>query len=320
MAFFKVMASSIETIIPQVPYRVKPFFIISNISNVSAIDDSARVVLRFIRLRQRSFFFIGRRMDSDLLNKVAICLVEPIKAGNIGSVARAMKNMGLSRLILINPPDLEDPECKKMSAGAYDIVKSSEIKSNLREAVAPFQMAVSTTRRLGKGRAPDFTPRSFAEHLRTQLHETSAVICFGREDSGLTTEEIDLAPLILTIPSHRKYASLNLAQAVMLVCYELFTASIEENHGVSRELCDSDQIERYFEQVQPLLLECGFLDPNNPSWIMRTLRKIIHRAQLEHREIKILRGICSDLEWYLNHVAKEGKRDGIRNVDGRSGT
>jgi len=258
--------------------------------------------------------------EDSLLKKVAICLVEPLKAGNIGSAARAMKNMGLSRLILVNPPALDDPECMRMAAGAYDLIEAASIHTSLREAVAPFQILASTTRRLGRGRPPDFTSRTFAPWVANQLHEAQAVICFGREDKGLTTEEIDLAPLILTIPSDERYASLNVAQSVQVVAYDLYCALKDPRPVPERELCDSDQIERYFDQVQPLLLEIGFLDPNNPAWIMRTLRKMVHRAQLEHREIKILRGICSDLEWYINHVAEVGRRDGKRSVDGGGGT
>ncbi len=267
--------------------------------------------------RQRkitTFAMIGKPW----LDRVAICLVEPIKAGNVGSVARAMKNMGLSRLVLVNPPDLTDMECRMMSMGAMDIVEKAVVASSVADAVAPFHIAVSTTRRLGQERTPDYTPREFARFMAQSPPDAHAIICFGREDKGLSTEEIDKAPIILTIPSDERCPSLNLAQAVMVTAYELFMAAADGAATEAREPASADQHERLFGQVQPLLLECGFLAPDNPEWIMRTLRKIVQRAQLEYRDVKILRGVCSDMEWYLNHVAEKGERDGQRTVD-RSG-
>ena len=256
----------------------------------------------------------------ELFDRIAICLVEPIQAGNIGSVARAMKNMGLRRLILVNPPAIDTPEARMMSAGAQAILKSATIVSSLKEAVAPFSIAVSTTARLGKNRQTTFTPRSFASYLVGQLPKNEAVICFGREDKGLCQRELDLSSRILTIPTDETYSSLNLAQSVMIVAYELWCAAAQPWEPEERELADSGQLERFFGQLQPILLECGFLDPKNPEWIMSSIRKVIHRGELDYREVKILRGICSELEWYLDHVAEGGKRDGIRSVDGCGGS
>ncbi len=256
----------------------------------------------------------------DLLSRIAICLVEPIKGGNVGSVARAMKNTGLSRLILVNPPELDTPECRMMGVGALDLVKNAEIHTSLEEAIAPFHICVSTTRRLSKNRRPDFTPRSFASYIMPKIGDAQAVILFGREDKGLSTKEIDLAPQILTIPSDEAYESLNISQAVMVVAYELFLAAGEMPDYSYKVPASSDQIERFFRQARPLLLECGFLLPENPDWILRALRKMLHRAQLNHREIKILRGICSNMNWYLSHTAETGKRDGEGYVDRSGGT
>ena len=255
----------------------------------------------------------------DLLSKIAICLVEPIKGGNVGSIARAMKNTGLTRLILVNPPELDTPECRMMGVGALDLVKNALVYDSLEEAIAPFNICVSTTRRLSKNRRADFSPRSFASYVLPKLGDAEAVILFGREDKGLSTKEIDLAPLILTIPSDEAYESLNIAQAVMVIAYELFVAAAETPDYSDKQPASSDQIERFFRQARPLLLECGFLLPENPDWILRALRKMLHRAQLDHREIKILRGICSNMNWYLSHVAETGKRDGEGYMDGSGG-
>ncbi|MCB9476386.1 MAG: RNA methyltransferase [Deltaproteobacteria bacterium] len=263
------------------------------------------------------------------LSRVAVCLVEPQGAANIGSVARAMKNMGMTRLLLVNPTDYDVPEARMMATNAHDVLMGAEVHPTMMEAIAPFHVVVSTTRRIGKSRLMDYTPKTLAEHLSERLAEpeTSAVICFGREDHGLSTEEIDLAPIVCKIPTADLHGSLNLSQAVMVIAYELWQSlavpEVEEAGAQKRDdrrPADSDQIERFFDQIQPLLLECGFLDKNNPEWIMRALRKMVHKAELEHREIKILRGVCSDMEWYLNHVAKVGKRDGQRTLDGRGGS
>ncbi len=254
----------------------------------------------------------------DLLSRIAICLVEPIKGGNVGSVARAMKNSGLSRLILVNPPELDTPECRMMGMDALDLVINAEVHTDLKEAIAPFDICVSTTRRLSKNRRPDFSPRSFAAHVLPLLGDSQAVILFGREDKGLSTKEIDLAPLILTIPSDEAYESLNISQAVMVIAHELFVAAVEPPDYTGRQPAASEQIERFFGQARPLLLECGFLLAENPDWILRAFRKMVHKARLDHREIKILRGVCSNMEWYLSHVAKVGERDGEGYMD-RSG-
>ncbi|MBZ0273921.1 RNA methyltransferase [bacterium] len=257
-----------------------------------------------------------------IASRLAVCLVEPIQPGNIGSVARAMKNMGMSRLVLVRPPDLDAPEARMMSVGAIDILRSATIADTVREAVAPFQIVVSTTARVGQKRPADFTPRSFAAHVAPLLSAgEEAVVVFGREDKGLTTREIDLAPRIINIPASPEYPSLNIAQAVLIVGYEVYCALAGEaaERVPERKLVDADQIERLFEQVRPLLLEIGFLDPSNPEFILSALRKIAGRAGLNWREAKILRGICSDMEWYLNHVAEKGERDGSREVDGGRG-
>lgn len=252
--------------------------------------------------------------------RVAVCLVEPLQAGNVGSVARAMKNMGLSRLVLVNPPNLGSEECRKMAVSAYDIVENARVCDNLREALAPFTVCVSTTRRLGVRREMDFTPRTLARHLAENLGEGDAAIVFGRENKGLNQDEIELAPLVMTIPADPAYPSLNVAQAVLIAAYELHLAVAPEPVPRGRDVVDADQIERLFDQALPLLLECGFLAKKEPQHVTISLRKLLARAAPEQRDIKILRGICSDMEWYLNHIAKTGKRDGIRTLDGRGGT
>lgn len=254
------------------------------------------------------------------LERVAICLVEPLQPGNIGSVARAMKNMGLSSLRLVNPPDLNDLDCRKMAVGAWDLVENARVFTSLREAIEPFHVRVSTTRRLGARRTMDFTPRTFGEHLARNLGEDqSAVVVFGREDKGLNTDELELAPMIVTIPSDSEYESLNVAQAVMVVAYELRIAQAGDAKPESRESADSGQIEGFFDQFLPLMTECGFLAKKDPQHVVIAIRKMLHKADPDHREIKILRGMCADMEWYLNHVAKVGKRDGQRTLDGRGG-
>lgn len=233
-------------------------------------------------------------LDTD---KIAIVLVEPQSPGNVGSVCRAMKNMGLSELRLVNPCPVEHPEALKFAVSARDLLEKATVFPSLAEALADRAVSVATTRRHGKYRRDIMTPEETAVRLHGQLGENSAALVFGREDNGLTTDELALCTWQATIPTDAAYGSLNLAQAVLIFCYELFRNSREPGSAAARLLAGSQETETLYQHMERTLLRIGFLNPQNPDHIMRTFRRIFARAELDSREVAILRGMMTQIDW-----------------------
>ena len=241
------------------------------------------------------------------LNNTAIVLVEPQIPENIGAAARAMCNMGLNRLILISPKN-EDPErIKKMATGdSAAVIESMKIYSDFLEATGDFNFLVGTTARLGNNRPFNITPRGLAEKLKEITLNNQVAIIFGREDRGLSNEHLRHCHLNMTIPT-ADFSSMNLAHAVLLVCYELFAASsgdlLEKKHQTPR-LANTFELEGMYGHLERTLIKIGFINPQNPEhWIMN-IRHFLTRFPLRAREVRVVRGICRQIEWYENHLQK----------------
>ena len=239
------------------------------------------------------------------LHNIAIVLVRPQYAGNIGSVSRAMKNMGLARLILVSPKqDHLSEEGRMMATSARDILEGAEIFPNLHEALKGFRWIAGTSGRKGRNRGPFIQPRDICPEILTHAQSVPVAVLFGPEDKGLTNEELAPCHALIAIPTHEGLRSLNLAQAVMVFCYELFVASLglseKEGDPSTRAVKPAEfkKIEGMYAHLEELLSKIGFLDPNNPKRIMHTLRRIFGRAGLADRDVAILRGIFRQLEWY----------------------
>ena len=237
------------------------------------------------------------------LDSVSILLVRPRFYENIGSVARGMKNMGLSRLIVVNGCSPLHPNAYKLASGAEDILERAEEFFTLREAVSEMGCVVGMTSRGGKERAPLLTPETLANKLVPLSLKNSIGVAFGSEKEGLTNEELSLCQLYVRIPATESFPSLNLAQAVMVVCYELFKASVEIPASPV-QLAQTEQMERMFEHMEKTLLDIGFLDRNHPKKMVRVLRRLFGRSQMDEREVQILHGIWSQMDYYL----KTGKK------------
>jgi len=232
------------------------------------------------------------------LDSISILLVRPKFHENIGSVARAMKNMGLSRLIVVNGCSPLHPNAYKLASGAEDILERAEEFFTLREAISEMGCVVGTTSRGGKERHPLLTPETLAKKLIPLSLKNSIGLAFGSEKEGLTSDELFLCHLYVRIPSMESFPSLNLAQAVMVVCYELFQASLEIPKQLIL-LAQAEQLERMFEHMEKTLIQIGFLDSNHPKRIIRVLRKLFGRSQMDDREVQILQGIWSQMDRYL---------------------
>jgi tRNA/rRNA methyltransferase len=262
-------------------------------------------------------------MPSDPLKNIALVLVRPQYAGNIGAVCRAMKNMGLTRLNLVSPE--QDPlsaEARMMATSAKDILQKAKIFSSLEDALQGFRWIAGTSARKGINRGPFVSPREICPEIIQHARSIPVAILFGPEDRGLTNRELDSCHALISIPTHPGLSSLNLAQAVILLCYELYLASLYEirneecgmrndkrirrgkacsSSGLLPPLAEFQKVENMYDHLEQLLLRIGFLDSNNPKRIMHTLRRIFGRAKLGDRDVAILRGIFRQLEWYATH-------------------
>jgi tRNA/rRNA methyltransferase len=213
-------------------------------------------------------------------------------------VARAMKNMGLNRLILVDGCSPLHMNAYKLASGAEDILERAEEFPTLREAISEMGCVVGTTSRIGKGRSPLLTPKALLKRLIPLSIKNSIGLVFGSEKEGLTNEELALCHLYVRIPSSESFPSLNLAQAVMVLCYELFQSSMTiRKHSI--QLAKAEQLERMFENMERTLLNIGFLEVKNPKRIMRVLRRLLGRSEMEEREVQILQGIWSKMDWYI---------------------
>ncbi len=242
--------------------------------------------------------------------KPVIVLFRPQFSGNLGSVARAMKNMGLKELLLVEPEVTpRDAEAKRMAAHAQDVLDRTRVFPDLAQALQGFHEVVGTSRRMGGDRPPTLDPRAFAESLQNLPEAHRLALLFGPEDTGLTQHELRHCHRLIHIPSHDDFPSLNLAQAVLVVAYEL---RMLEELSAEREVAPAlmptalpapwEDLENFYQDLESLLAEGGFLDPKSPSGPMGQLRRLFHRAAPTVKEVKLLRGVCRQLRWWgRNH-------------------
>lgn len=221
-------------------------------------------------------------------------MVETSHPGNIGAVARAMKNMCMSELYLVAPKIFPSADATSRASGADGLLASAKCCDSLQEAIADCQIVIGASARSRTIAVPEESPRICAERLAVEAQDKKVAILFGRENSGLKNHELDLCQTLLTIPSNAEYSSLNIAAAVQVVCYELLVASGQD--AVKPEVRDvalasSAQMESFYEHLYQALDEIGFINPEKSTSIMRRLRRVYHRAALDTKELDILRGI-----------------------------
>ncbi len=238
-------------------------------------------------------------MTERAIDNFSVVLVDTVQPGNIGSAARALSNMGLRRLKLVNPREVLSSECLKMAGSAAEIVTGAEIYSSLQEAIAHDNIVVGTTSsRDRQAKQRFYTPSEIAPILLDYAVSNRIALVFGSEKRGLRDSELALCHYLVTIPADRDYPVLNLAQAVMILCYEVFsrTATTELNEYLT--LAPNDKREQMFDHLQQTLLRIGFLSESNPAHIMDSIRRFLGRADLTERDIQIIRGILTQLEWF----------------------
>jgi tRNA/rRNA methyltransferase len=232
-----------------------------------------------------------------ILERIAIVLVEPQSPGNVGMTCRAMKNMGLTNLRLVKGCRTDESDARRFAVSARDVLDGAVRFDSLEEALADTVISVATTRRFGKYRQEIMDPVETVAKLRSRIGDGRAALVFGREDSGLTTDELSLCRWQATIPTSEEYGSMNLAQAVLIFCYELSRGLSEGVDPPQREMAGAADMESLYRHMEKTLLRIGFLDPLNPAHLMRSLRRIFSRAELDAREVAVLRGMMSQMDW-----------------------
>lgn len=233
------------------------------------------------------------------LDNFAFVLVRPLQAGNVGASARALKNMGLGDLRLVAPAAESGRAAATMAVHGRDVLHAAQRYDSLAAASTDCTLVVGTTCRPGPYRAGALAVREAAAQLSAESANNRIAIVFGPEDTGLVNRELELCQRLMTIPTAPDYPSLNLAQAVMVVAYELMMAA-----GAARELPPAEpyapagEVEAMLRRMSRALVAIGFLPADNPEHIMFTLRAILGRSGLNSRELDILSGIARQIGWF----------------------
>ncbi|MBU9652253.1 RNA methyltransferase [Burkholderia multivorans] len=245
------------------------------------------------------------RSPSGGFTSTRFVLVEPSHPGNVGAAARALKTMGFSRLVLVAPrvPHAQsDPEAIAMASGADDVLASAHVVPTLGEALSGVQWSIALTARTREYGPPRLAPRAAAAHARTQVESGDIALVFGNERTGLANEHVEQCSALAHIPANPAYSSLNLAQAVQVLAYELRVAFLEQASEPAQQpaadtgaLAQSDEIERMYLHLENALIALDFLDPRNPKKLMPRLRRLFARTGLEREEVNILRGIAKHI-------------------------
>lgn len=230
-----------------------------------------------------------------ILNKIRFVLIGTTHPGNIGGAARAMKTMSLSKLHLVTPKNFPNVEATARASGADDVLEKAVVHDSLKSAIADCHKIYGMSARLRNLPLPVVNPREAALQIKQLNDETNIAIIFGSEHSGLSNNELDNCQYLINIPANRHYSSLNLAAAVQICAYELkmiFNSIIDINNiSKTEDALNVGEMEYLFDHFQRSLTSIGFLDPGNPKKLMRRLRRLFNRADLNHKELQILHGI-----------------------------
>lgn len=239
-------------------------------------------------------------MQSLPLTPVRIVLVGTTHPGNIGAAARAMKTMGLSRLFLVAPKQFPSADASARASGADDVLYAATVCDSLDDALVGCGWVVGASARIRHLGWPELDSRETAEQALTQAQKTDVAIIFGRENSGLTNEELERCHAMVRIPTAPGYGSLNLAAAVQVIAYDLFVA-VGRHQGdapamLSASPATAEEMSGFYQHLEQALIDIGYLDPAAPKHLMRRLRRLYNRAGIDESELNILRGILASAQ------------------------
>lgn len=236
---------------------------------------------------------------------VDIVLVNTVNSGNIGSVARAMKNMGFASLTLVSPRCTVDDQSYCMATHGADILQDLQVTDSVRKALSSANYVFGTTardRRLRK----TVTPHDMARTVSGGETSGRYALVFGPEDRGLSNSELEMCDEVVTIPTAEEASSLNISHAVMICCYEINTMLHRKDiiRRPSRTPARAEKTQQMYDHMREVLLDIGFLNPQNPDLVLGHIRRILSRAALSEKEVRIVRGIFRQLRWYIGTLKK----------------
>ncbi|MBP2167900.1 tRNA (cytidine32/uridine32-2'-O)-methyltransferase [Erwinia toletana] len=236
-----------------------------------------------------------------MLQNIRIVLVETSHTGNMGSVARAMKTMGLTNLYLVNPLVKPDSQAIALAAGASDVIGDAKIVDTFDEAIAGCRLVVGTSARSRSLPWPMLDPRECGIKSVQEGQQAPVALVFGRERVGLTNEELQKCHYHVAIAANPEYSSLNLAMAVQIIAYEVRMAFLQSQEAPQPAFTESpyplvDDLERFYQHMEQLMVASGFIREANPGQVMSKMRRLYTRARPERDELNILRGMFSSLE------------------------
>ncbi len=245
-----------------------------------------------------------RRSETQpLLDNIRIVLVEPQVPGNVGAAARAMKNMGLSKLVVVNPWFRDHPQARYMAHNSEEILDTARIVDTLDDAVGDAVLVAGTSRRR-RHNVPFLGPRRAVGELLDAARNGPVAVLFGREDDGLTNDELRRCQILMNIPSSDRQPSINLSQSVLVVAYELFTAVAPE--GQPRlDLAPDAELEGMYTHLEASLTLLGFRQWNDGDNYMKSLRRVFSRTQLERRDVATIHKLCGEIDKYTARIRAE---------------
>ena len=242
------------------------------------------------------------------LKNVCIVLSRPRYPENIGAAARAMRNMGFEQLIVVDPQNCDLTRVLKMATNAAsDVVEQMRVFEDLQTALEPFNYVVGTTARLGGQRQSVGSANRLAQKLAPISEKNRVALLFGPEDRGLTNEDIRLCHELVNIPT-AEFSSLNLAQAVMILCYELRRYNQPKVKTFMPRLANRHELDGMYTQLQDILIRISYIQPENPEYFMNNIRHFGTRMKLRAKEVSILRGICRQIDWYGKKCFQDGQK------------
>jgi tRNA/rRNA methyltransferase len=250
-----------------------------------------------------------------MLANIRIVLVRPRGSGNIGSVARAMRNMGQSELAIVGKARTRSFWARAMAVHGREILENAKAYNNVRQAIADCALVVGTTCRSGLYRQHSRSPRDLAPDILAAAKTGKVALIFGPEDHGLSNKDIEHCQHLMTIPAHPNYQSLNVAQAAVVCLYELYLAALGPASDSVIQRAPAEDVERLFDRMRTVLLKIGFLDSENPEHMLLAFRRILGRAGLEEKDVRIFTGLFRQIEWYTDHgwkVIEEKEKRGIK--------
>jgi tRNA/rRNA methyltransferase len=250
-----------------------------------------------------------------MLANIRIVLIRPRGSGNIGSIARAMKNMGQSELAIVGEARTRSFWARAMAVHGREILENAEVYNSLREAIADCTLVIGTTCRSGLYRKHSRTPRELAPDILAAAQTGKVALIFGPEDHGLSNKDIEHCQQLMTIPAHPDYQSLNVAQAAIICLYELYIESLAPRQTSGIQRAPAEDVERLFDRMRAVLLKIGFLDSENPEHMLLAFRRILGRAGLEDKDVRIFTGLFRQIEWYTDQgwkVLEEKRRRGVK--------